>query len=166
MQADYQSLVEINNALKAINTAMELETGNPTISKIEKIEVLLAWASQNRPVVQSKLDSYTKDAYKIRASDILQRAKSIENLLDLGNTHNRFLPGYTDFTKSMKAKLDTARNLVIKNDLDGADNMVRELFTEWRVVSERYSDDPYGSEVGYTGDEIKRIEYRKKIEHL
>jgi hypothetical protein len=86
--------------------------------------------------------------------------------LDLGNTHNRFLPGYTDFTKSMKAKLDTARNLVIKNDLDGADNMVRELFTEWRVVSERYSDDPYGSEVGYTGDEIKRIEYRKKIEHL
>jgi hypothetical protein len=166
LQADYQSLVEINNALKAINTAMELETGNPTISKIEKIEVLLAWASQNRPVVQSKLDSYTKDAYKIRASDILQRAKSIENLLDLGNTHNRFLPGYTDFTKSMKAKLDTARNLVIKNDLDGADNMVRELFTEWRVVSERYSDDPYGSEVGYTGDEIKRIEYRKKIEHL
>jgi hypothetical protein len=166
LQADYQSLVEINNALKVINTALELEKGNPTINKIEKIEVLLSWASDNRPVVQAKLDSYTKDAYKIRASDILQRAKSLENLLDLGNTHNRFLPGYTDFTKSVKERLETARSLVIKGDLDGADNMVRELFSEWQTVSKRYSDDPYGSEVGYTSDEIKRIEYRKKLAEL
>lgn len=166
LQADYQSLVEINNALKIINTALELEKGNPTINKIEKIEVLLSWASDNRPAVQAKLDSYTKDAYKIRASDILQRAKSLENLLDLGNTNNRFLPGYTDFTKAMKEDLDTARDMVVKGDLDGADNMVRELFSEWQTVSKKYSDDPYGSEVGYTGDEIKRIEYRKKIEQL
>jgi hypothetical protein len=166
LQADYQSLVEINNALKAIDTAMEIEKGNPTVSKIEKIEVLLSWASQNRPILQTKLDSYTKDAHKIRASDILQRAKSLENLLELGNTHNRFLPGYTDFTQSMKTKVDVARNLVIKGDLDGADNMVRELFVEWQAVSKKYSEDPYGSETGYTGDEIKRIEYRKKIENL
>lgn len=166
LQADYQSLVEINNALKAINTAMEIEMGNPSVSKIEKIEVLLSWASQNQPVLQAKLNSYSKDAYKIRASDILQRAKSLENLLDLGNTHNRFLPGYTDFTDSMKSKVDKARNLVIKGDLDAADNMVRELFTEWQTVSKKYSEDPYGSEIGYTGDEIKRIEYRKKIEDL
>ncbi|MEM3064663.1 MAG: hypothetical protein QW177_04750 [Candidatus Nitrosotenuis sp.] len=166
LQADYQSLVEINNALKAIDTAMEIEKGNQSVSKIEKIEVLLSWASQNRPVLQAKLDSYSKDAYKIRASDILQRAKSLENLLELGNTHNRFLPGYTDFTTSMKIKVDTARNLVMKGDLDGADNMVRELFAEWQIVSKKYSEDPYGSEIGYTGDEIKRIEYRKKIEEL
>jgi len=166
LQADYQSLVEISNALKVINTALELEKGNPTINKIEKIEVLLSWASDNRPLVQAKLDSYTKDAYKIRASDILQRSKSLENLLDLGNTHNRFLPGYSDFVKSMKERLGTARNLVIKGDLDGADNMVRELFSEWQTVSKKYSDDPYGSEVGYTGDEIKRIEYRKKLVQL
>lgn len=166
LQADYQSLVEINNALKAIDTAMEIEKGNPSISKIEKIEVLLSWASQNRSVLQAKLDSYSKDAYKIRASDILQRAKSLENLLELGNTHNRFLPGYIDFTDSMKSKVDIARNLVIKGDLDGADSMVRELFAEWQTVSKKYSEDPYGSETGYTGDEIKRIEYRKKIEDL
>ncbi len=166
LQADYQSLVEINNALKVINTSIELEKGNPAINKIEKIEVLLSWASDNRPVVQAKLDSYTKDAYKIRASDILQRAKSLENLLDLGNTHNKFLPGYTDFTKSMKERLETARNLVIKGDLDGADNMVREMFSEWQTVSKKYSDDPYGSEVGYNVDEIKRIDYRKRLAEL
>lgn len=166
LQADYQSLVEINNALKAINTAMELEKGNPTVNKIEKIEVLLSWASQNQPILQTKLDSYTKDAYKIRASDILQRAKSLENLLDLGNTHNRFLPGYTDFTTSMKDKVDVARNMVVQGNLDDADSLVRELFAEWQLVSQKYSEDPYGTETGYTGDEIKRIEYRKKIEDL
>ncbi len=166
LQADYQSLVEINNSLKVINTAIELEKGNPTINKIEKIEVLLSWASQNKPVLQEKLNSYTKDAYKIRASDILQRAKSLENLLDLGNAHNKFLPGYTDFTKSMKDKLGVARNLVVKNSLDDADNQVRELFAEWQTVSKKYSEDPYGSEIGYTGDEIKRIEYRKKIQQM
>jgi hypothetical protein len=166
LQADYESLVTINNALKAIDTAIELEKGNAAVNKIDKIEVLLSWASQNKPIVQAKLDSYTKDAYKIRASDILQRAKSLENLLDLGNTHNRFLPGYTDFTKSMKERLGVARNLVVKNDLDGADNQVRQLFAEWQQVSIKYSEDPYGSEVGYTADEIKRIEYRKKLEQL
>jgi hypothetical protein len=166
LQADYESLVTINNALKAIDTAIELEKGNAAINKIDKIEVLLSWASQNKPIVQAKLDSYTKDAYKIRASDILQRAKSLENLLDLGNTHNRFLPGYTDFTKSMKQRLDVARNLVVKNDLDAADSQVRQLFAEWQQVSNKYSEDPYGSEVGYTVDEIKRIEYRKKLGQL
>jgi len=166
LQADYESLVTINNALQVIDTAIELEKGNPTVSRIDRIEVLLSWASQTRPVVQTKLDSYTKDAYAIRASDILQRAKSLENLLDLGNQRNRFLPGYTDFTESMKERLDAARNLVIKNDLDGADSQVRQLFAEWRQVSEKYSEDPLGSPVGYTPDEIKRIAYRERVEEL
>ncbi|WKT57289.1 hypothetical protein QVH35_07645 [Candidatus Nitrosotenuis chungbukensis] len=43
---------------------------------------MLSWASANESQIQAKLDSYTKDAYKIRASDILQRAKSIENLAE------------------------------------------------------------------------------------
>lgn len=166
LQADYESLVAINNALKIIDTAIALEDGNPTVNKIDKIEVLLSWASQNKPVIQTKLDSYTKDAYKIRASDILQRAKSLENLLELGKSRNRFLPGYTDFTDSMKERLEVARNLVIKNDLDGADAQVRQLFAEWQQVSQKYSEDPYGSDVGYNADEIKRIEYRQKLEDL
>ncbi len=166
LQADYESLVTINTALKAINTAIDLERGNPNTNKIDKIEVLLSWASANEPQVRVKLDSYTKDAYKIRAADILQRAKSIENLAELGTSHNRFLPGYTDFTSSLKERLNTVRNLVIKNDLDGADNLVRDLSSEWQQVSKKYTDDPFGSDVGYTVDEIKRIEYREKIEQM
>jgi hypothetical protein len=166
LQADYENLVSIINALQVINTAIELEKGNTMINKIDKIEVLLSWASQNQPIIQAKLDSYTKDAYKIRATDILQRAQSLENLMDLGESRNRFLPGYVDFTDSMKERLSIARNLVIKNDLDAADSQVRQLFAEWKQVSEKYSDDPYGSDVGYTADEIKRIEYRDKIEDL
>lgn len=166
LQADYESLVTINTALKAINTAIDLEKGTPTTNKIDKIEVLLSWASINESQVKAKLDSYTKDAYKIRAADILQRAKSIENLAELGTTHNRFLPGYADFTSSLKERLGTVRSLVIKNDLDGADNLVRELSVEWQQVSKKYADDPFGSDVGYTVDEIKRIEYRKKLEQI
>ncbi|WP_157832461.1 hypothetical protein [Candidatus Nitrosotenuis chungbukensis] len=166
LQADYESLVTINTALKAINTAIDLEKGNPSTNKIDKIEVLLSWASANESQIQAKLDSYTKDAYKIRASDILQRAKSIENLAELGTTHNRFLPGYTDFTSSLKERLGTVRNLVLKNDLDGADNLVRKLSAEWQQVSKKYADDPFGSDVGYTVDEIKRIEYREKLAQL
>ena len=33
-----------------------------------------------------------------------------------------------------------------------------------QLVSDAYVNDPYGSDVGYTGDEIKRIELRKKLE--
>lgn len=166
LQADYESLVTINTALKAISTAIDLEKGNPTTNRIDKIEVLLSWASTNESQVKAKLDSYTKDAYKIRAADILQRAKSIENLVELGTAHNRFLPGYTDFTASLKERLSTVRNLVIKNDLDGADNLVRTLSAEWQQVSKKYTDDPFGSDVGYSVDEIKRIEYRKQLEQL
>ncbi|CAE6501621.1 hypothetical protein [Candidatus Nitrosotenuis uzonensis] len=166
LQADYESLVTINNALKAINTAIELEKGSPTVSKIDKIEVLLAWASQQEPIIEAKLASYSKDAYKIRASDILQRAQSLENLANLGIIHNRFLPGYVDYVNSLKDKLSTARNLVIKGDLDGADIIVRESFAEWQQVSQKYSEDPFGSEVGYSADEIRKIEYRKKIGDL
>lgn len=166
LQADHKNLFVINNALKIIDTAEQMESGNPSITKIDRIEVLLTWASSMAPVIQDELDSYNKDAYKIRASDILQRAKSIENLADLSLRKNRFLPGYTDFTDSLKIELNEVRDLVIKKDLDAADNKVRQLFTEWQKVSEAYVEDPFGSEVGYSVDELKRIDYRKKLDEL
>jgi len=166
LQADYKNLFIINNALRIIDTAQQMASGNPSVSKIDRIEVLLTWASTKAPEIQSELNSYSKDAYKVRASDILQRAKSIENLVDLSLRSKKFLPGYTDFTDSMIERVDLARELVIKNDLDAADNMVRDLFDEWQQVSNAYSDDPFGSEVGYSVDELKRIEYRKQLDAL
>lgn len=40
------------------------------------------------------------------------------------------------------------------------------MFSEWRQVSEAYADDPFGSESGYSKDELKRIEYRKHLEQI
>lgn len=164
LQADYENLFLIDNALKILNTAKQMESGNPSITRIDRIEVLLSWVSDISPKIKNDLDSYNKDAYKIRASDILQRAKSLENLVELSLTKNRFLPNYIEFTETFNKKIDTARDLVIKNDLDQADELVRDLFNEWSSVSKAYSDDPYGSDVGYTSDEIKRIEFRKKLD--
>ena len=164
LQADYENLFLIENALKILNTAKQMESGNPSIMRIDRIEVLLSWASDISPKIQNELDSYNKDAYKIRASDILQRAKSLENLVELSLTKNRFLPNYIEFTETFNEKIDNVRDLVIKNDLDQADELVRDLFEEWSVVSKAYTDDPLGSDVGYTADEIKRIDFRKKLD--
>ncbi|MFQ5572683.1 MAG: hypothetical protein ACE5EJ_00375, partial [Nitrosopumilaceae archaeon] len=153
-------------ALRILDTAEKMAAGNPTVSRIDRIEVLLTWASEVAPEIKDDLNSYSKDAYKVRASDILQRAKSIENLIDLGLRNNRFLPGYEDFTESMKDRLNIARDLVIQDDLDAADIMVRDLFSEWRQVSTAYTDEPLGSDVGYSVDELKRIEYRKQLDYL
>lgn len=164
LQADYENLFLIDNALQILDTAKQMESGNPSITRIDRIEVLLSWVSDISPKIQSDLDSYNKDAYKIRASDILQRAKSLENLVELSLTKNRFLPNYIEFTEKFNEKIDLVRDIVIKNDLDLADEMVRELFDEWSLVSKAYTDDPLGSDVGYTADEIKRIDFRKKLD--
>ena len=166
LQADYKNLFMINNALKILDTAKKIEEGNPAVSRIDRIEVLLTWVSEKAPSIKSDLNSYTKDGYKVRAADILQRAKSIENLVELSLTKNRFLPGYTDFTEKMHDKIDDVRSRVIANDLNSADDMVRDLFSEWREVTSVYEDDPFGSSVGYDREEIKRIDYRKKLESL
>ncbi|MEE8178778.1 MAG: hypothetical protein V3T63_02245, partial [Nitrosopumilaceae archaeon] len=92
--------------------------------------------------------------------------KSIENLVDLSLRKNKFLPNYIEFTDSMKEKVDDARELVIKNDLDAADDMVRQLMADWQEVTLAYADDPYGSDVGYSIEELQRIEYRKKLDSL
>ena len=164
LQADYENLFLIDNALKILNTAKEMDSGNPSIMRIDRIEVLLSWVSDISPKIKSDLDSYNKDAYKIRASDILQRAKSLENLVELSLTKNSFLPNYIEFAEIFNEKIDDVRDLVIKNDLDQADELVRALFDEWSLVSKAYTDDPLGSDVGYTADEIKRIEFRKKLD--
>ncbi|MFQ5782041.1 MAG: hypothetical protein ACE5GR_03175 [Nitrosopumilus sp.] len=166
LQADYENLFLIDNALKILDTAKQMESGNPSITRIDRIEVLLNWVSEKAPQIKEDLDSYDKDAFKIRAADILQRAKSLENLVEMSMTKNRFLPNYTEFTDKFNEKLDDVRDLVIKNDLDQADELVRELFDEWTSVSEAYTNDPFGSDVGYTSDEIKRIEFRKKLDAL
>ena len=164
LQADYENLFLIDNALKILGTAKQMESGNPSIMRIDRIEVLLTWVSEKATQIKSDLDSYNKDSFKIRASDVLQRAKSLENLVELSLTKNRFLPNYIEFTEKFNEKIDNVRDLVIKNDLDQADELVRALFDEWTLVSTAYSDDPHGSDVGYTVDEIKRIDFRKKLE--
>ena len=164
LQADYENLFLIDNALRILNTAKQMESGNPSITRIDRIEVLLSWVSDISSKIQNDLDSYNKDAYKIRASDILQRVKSLENLVELSLTKNRFLPNYIEFTETFNEKIDDVRDLVIKNDLDQADELVRDLFDEWTLVSQAYTNDPHGSDVGYTTDEIKRIEFRKKLD--
>ena len=131
LQADYENLFLIDNALKILKTAKQMESGNPSIMRIDRIEVLLNWVSEKAPQIKTDLDSYNKDAFKVRASDILQRAKSIENLVELSLTKNRFLPNYIEFTEKFNEKIDTVRDLVIKNDLEQADKLVRELFDEW-----------------------------------
>ena len=130
LQADYENLFLIDNALRILNTAKDMEFGNPSITRIDRIEVLLSWVSDISPKIQNDLDSYNKDVYKIRASDILQRVKSLENLVELSLTKNRFLPNYIEFTETFNEKIDNVRNLVIKNDLDQADELVRDLFDE------------------------------------
>ena len=166
IQADHKNLFKINNAIKILDTAQKMEAGNPSVSRIDRIEVLLTWVSESAPAIKEELNSYTKDAHKVRAGDILQRAKSIENLVDLSLRNNRFLPGFTDFTNSVDGKLEQVRSLVISNDLDQADSLVRDLFSEWQTVSEAYADDPFGSENGYSMDELKRIEFRKHLDTL
>lgn len=163
LQADYQNLFLIDNALKILATAKQMESGNPSITRIDRIEVLLSWVSEKAPQIKEDLDSYDKDAFKIRASDILQRAKSLENLVELSLTKNKFLPNYIEFTDKLNEKIDDVRDLVIQNDLEQADKLVRELFDEWTLVSQAYVEDPYGSDVGYDVDELKRIEFRKKL---
>ena len=164
LQADYENLFLIDNALKILGTAKQMESGNPSIMRIDRIEVLLTWVSEKAPQIKTDLDSYNKDSFQIRASDVLQRAKSLENLVELSLTKNRFLPNYIEFTEKFNEKIDNVRDLVIKNDLNQADELVRNLFDEWTLVSQAYSNDPHGSDVGYTVDEIKRIDFRKKLE--
>ncbi len=164
LQSDYENLFLIDNALKILDTAKQMESGNPSIMRIDRIEVLLTWASEMSPIIQNDLDSFDDDVYKIRAADILQRVKSLENLVDLSLTKNRFLPNYVEFAETFNKKIDNVRDLVIKNDLVEADELTRDLFEEWTAVSQAYADNPLGSDSGYTLDELKRMEFREKLD--
>ena len=65
LQADHKNLFVINNALKIIDTAQQMESGNPSITKIDRVEVLLTWASckSTRNSRRTRF-IFTKDAYK------------------------------------------------------------------------------------------------------
>ena len=164
LQADHKNLQLINQALRIIAAAEQAEQGSPTASRIDRAELMLTWASQVAPAIREELRENASGDARAKAGDILQRAKSIENLAELSLRKNKFLPGFTDFTDSINARLDEARNLVIQNDLEAADSMVRELFEEWRTVSGAYAADPRGSPSGYSLDELRRIEYREQLE--
>ncbi len=166
LQADYKNLFEINNALKIIASAQKLEKENYSGPRFDRIEVLLTWASSKLPEIKAELSSNTEESYKMRASDILQRAKSIENLVDMGITKNRFLPGYSDFAASIKEEINEARELVMKKDLDAADRAISQLFIDWQQVTRAYAEDPEGTDVGYSVDELKKIDYREKINRI
>jgi len=166
LQADYKNLFEINNALKIIASAQSLEKENYSGPRFDRIEVLLTWANSKLPQIKTELSSNTEESYKMRASDILQRAKSIENLVGMGITKNRFLPGYSDFAASIKEDINDARDLVMKKDLDAADRAVSQLFIDWQQVTKAYAENPDGTDVGYSVDELKKIDYREKINGL
>ncbi|RNJ79576.1 MAG: hypothetical protein EB829_01770 [Nitrosopumilus sp. H8] len=164
LQADYDNLISIDNALKIINTAKQMEAGKPSTTRIDRIELLLTWASQQEPKIRDDLNSYTKDVSKVRSSSILERAQSLENLVNLSLTKNRFLPNYVKFTDSITEKIGQVRELVIDKDLDAADRILTGLYDEWGKVSKAYTDNPRGSDVGYSLTELKRIDFRKKLD--
>ena len=58
LQADYENLFLIDNALKILDTAKQMESGNPSIMRIDRIEVLLTWVSEKAPQIKIDLDSY------------------------------------------------------------------------------------------------------------
>ena len=164
MQADHDNAAKIRTALRILDSAEDAESGRPSASRIDRIEVLLAWASDSAPTIRAELDAYSGDAHNLRAGDILRRAKSIENLVDLSMRGNRFAPGFAEFAASVEGRLETARNLVIGGELDKADGAVRSLFDEWQTVSGAYAEDPSGAGgSGYSIDGLKRADIRKRI---
>lgn len=164
LQADHINLHLINQALRAIDIAEKSEIGNPSVYKTDRTEVLLTWASQTAPIIRAELETEAEDLSESRISDILQRAQSIENLVETSLRKSKFLPGYIDFTNSMLERLDVVRSLVIQKELFAADDMVRDLFSEWRTVTDAYAKDPTGSPNGYSLDEIQRIKYKKQLD--
>ena len=113
MQADHANIAKIRTALRVLDSAVAMESGSPSASRIDRIEVLLAWASESAPTIRAELDAYSDDARDLRAGDILRRAKSIENLVDLSMRGSRFAPGFAEFASSVEERLEAARNLVI-----------------------------------------------------
>lgn len=164
LQADYANLFHIENALDIIRTAVEMEGGSPSATRIDRIELLLAWVSQQEGLIREDLDSYGKEDYERRANDILTRVNSVANLAETGLINNRFLPNYTDYVDSVLGRVSEIRALVIDRDLQRADDLARELADEWETVTAAYADDPHGSPVGYSIEELQRIEFREKLD--
>lgn len=161
-RADYESLVDIERALRIIKSA---ENTGPGTSNLDRVEILLVWASQRAQALRVSLDSTADaDAERERQSEILQRIQSLDNLVELSITKNRFLPGFIDFTDSMADRISVARHKAINGDFVGADSDIRDLFQEWRMVTAAYEENPRGSPTGYSLDELRRIDYRERLQ--
>jgi len=163
LQADYENLVLVNQALQIIKLADQTQKGSPTTAQLDRAELLLTWVSHMAPTIRGDLEESAAEAYEEKAADILQRAKSLENLADLSLRNNKFLPGFIDFVESVHDRLDRSRALVMQNDLDAADFLVNSLFSEWQTISKAYIDDPRGSPAGYSLDELQRIQFRDQL---
>ena len=159
LRDDYGGLADIDRALRIIKSAEN--TGHGT-TQFDSIEVLLTWASQNAPVIKASLDRTTDaEASDERASDILQRIQSLDNLVELSIVKSRFLPGFTDFARSVDGRIGEARQKVIDGDLGSADAQIRDLFEEWRTVTAAYEKEPGAS---HSLDGLKRGEYAERLD--
>ena len=162
LQDDQVNLYFIENALKILKIAKQEQTSYNAQS--DGIEVLLSWVSTKSVSIQSSLDEYNSDTYKVRASYILEKAKSLQNLIEISLTTKSFLPKYIEFTDNLNQRISNVQNLVVNNELNVADSMIDDLLDEWILVSKAYTDAPHSSNVGYSLDELKRIELREKLD--
>ena len=162
-QADYANLAIIEEALKILKAASILDANGSTTSRIDRAELLLTWASEKAPTIRASLDAYTKVQFKERAGEILQRANSLNGLVDIALDNHRFEVGFEDFADSIKAKVDRVQSLVVAERLFEADEALDAAYREWQLVLNAYSNNP-DTTVGFSLAELKRIEYRKTIQ--
>ncbi|MDD9826352.1 MAG: hypothetical protein OXU86_06250 [Thaumarchaeota archaeon] len=164
-QSDRAALAGITNALSILDLAQRLSSGNPPPARLDRVEVLLAWVSQEAGVIAQRLDSYDEGDVRLRAERILERANSLENLAELGRRTKRFVPGYSDYVDEVKEKVSRARALVISGELRLADDLVRNAISEWNEVDAAYRDNPPSGE-DYGLVDIRKREYTKHVDAL
>ena len=118
-----------------------------------------------RPAVSSSLDSVQKLLDNVEIS--FEIAKSIVETIFA----SIFYYEIGDKTKAIDLLSDAFVDIknvnpekVTNQRAPTFNELVRDLFDEWNLVSQAYTNDPHGSDVGYTADEIKRIEFSKKLD--
>jgi len=164
-QSDRAALASITNALSILDLAQRLSEGNPPAARLDRVEVLLAWVTQEAGVIAQRLDSYDEADVRQRAARVLERANSLENLAELGLRTKRFVPGYSDYVDEVKEKVSRARELVISGELRLADDLVRNAIAEWNEVDAAYRDNPpTGEDYGLV--DIRKREYTKHVDAL
>lgn len=163
--ADRTALANIENAQSILRLAEKLSTDNASQTKLDRIEVLLAWVIQTADEISDKITNLTPEDNRRLQTGILERAQSLENLAELGLRTQRFVPGYMDYVDDVKATVERARALVIAGELQQADDLIRRATADWREVSEVYRDAPPTSG-DYGRVDIERRDYTKHADDL